>query len=269
MRDGDRRQQRAVTYSQYLQVPELLSLQTPRETGPEHDELLFIVIHQTYELWFKTLLHEFARASERLRIGESHDALATLGRVRTILKTLVSQVDVLETMTPLQFGTFRDRLDAASGFQSAQFRELEIVLGRRDPGVLASFAEGSIDRSRLERALATPSIWHASLRYLAGRSHPVPHDVLDADPREPYLPNPLVQDAVLSAYRNDAEAALVLERMVDIDEGLQEWRYRHVKMVERTIGRKSGTGGSSGAEYLASTLFRPVFPDLWLVRDRF
>jgi tryptophan 2,3-dioxygenase len=264
--DGTRR---ATTYSTYLRVRELLDLQTPRETGPEHDELLFIVIHQTYELWFKTLLHEFARAGERLRSGASHDALATLGRIRTVLKTLVSQVDILETMTPLQFGTFRDRLDAASGFQSAQFRELEVVLGRRDPAVLASFAEGSPEHDGLQAALATPSIWHHAMAYLAGRSHAIPREVLAADAHDAYVPNAEVQRAVLHAYRTDGEAALVLERLVDIDEGLQEWRYRHVKMVERTIGHKSGTGGSSGAEYLASTLFRPVFPDLWQVRNHF
>ena len=261
--------QRATTYSSYLRVPELLSLQTPRESGPEHDEMLFIVIHQTYELWFKTLLHEFARAGERLRAGASHDALATLGRIRTILKTLVSQVDILETMTPLQFGTFRDRLDAASGFQSAQFRELEIVLGRRDTAVLANFAERTPEHTALEAALNSPSIWQHAMEYLATRSHTVPADVLHADPRRAYQPDARVQDALLHAYRTDGEVALVLERLVDIDEGLQEWRYRHVKMVERTIGHKSGTGGSSGADYLAATLFRPVFPDLWLVRDRF
>jgi len=265
--------ERATTYSTYLSVPQLLDLQSPRDGAPEHDELLFIVIHQTYELWFKTLLHEFSRAGECLRSGQSHDALATLGRIRTIFKTLVSQVDILETMTPLQFGTFRDRLDAASGFQSAQFREVEIVLGRRDRAMLASFADDSPEHARLEAALARPSVWSDALAYLAVRRHPIPQSVLRADPREPYAPSDSqrdeVQAALLHAYRDDAEAALVLERLVDIDEGLQEWRYRHVKMVERTIGRKSGTGGSSGAEYLASTLFRPVFPDLWSVRNRF
>ena len=264
---------RATTYSTYLSVPQLLDLQSPRDGALEHDELLFIVIHQTYELWFKVLLHEFARASERLRAAASHDALATLGRIRTIFKTLVSQVDILETMTPLQFGTFRDRLDAASGFQSAQFRELEIVLGRRDRTMLANFAADSAEHARLDAALARPCVWIDTLAFLAARGHAVPQSVLRADPSEPYAPSDSqrdeVQGALLHAYRDDAEAALVLERLVDIDEGLQEWRYRHVKMVERTIGRKSGTGGSSGAEYLASTLFRPVFPDLWSVRDRF
>ncbi|MFZ9816630.1 MAG: tryptophan 2,3-dioxygenase [Ilumatobacteraceae bacterium] len=252
--------QSATTYATYLQIPELLSLQQPRASGPEHDELLFIVIHQTYELWFKTLLHELSRAAELLQVGRSHDAVATLGRIRTIFKTLVSQVDILETMTPLQFGTFRDRLDAASGFQSAQFRELEIVLGRRDDAVLANFLPGSPEHDRLSGALTRPGLWHHTLTYLASRSN---SSALEkADSAE-------VRDVVLNAYRNDPEAALVLERLVDIDEGLQEWRYRHVKMVERTIGRKHGTGGSSGAEYLMSTLFRPVFPELWNVRNDF
>jgi len=261
--------QRATTYSSYLRVPELLSLQTPRADEPEHDELLFIVIHQTYELWFKTLLHEFTRSGAMLRAARSHDALASLGRIRTILKTLVAQVDVLETMTPLQFGTFRGRLEAASGFQSAQFREVEIVLGRRDQSMLASFAAGSDEHQRLTAAMRRPSLWHDTLAYLAARGHAVPPTVLNGDVTSAYTPTQAVQDVVLGAYQHDAEAALVLERLVDIDEGLQEWRYRHVKMVERTIGHKHGTGGSSGAEYLAATLFRPVFPDLWAVRDRF
>jgi tryptophan 2,3-dioxygenase len=135
--------------------------------------------------------------------------------------------------------------------------------------VLASFPEQSPERAALDAALAAPSIWQHAMAYLASRSHAIPSEILGADPRRAYQPDSRVQDAVLQAYRNDGEAALVLERLVDIDEGLQEWRYRHVKMVERTIGRKAGTGGSSGAEYLASTLFSPVFPDLWLVRDRF
>lgn len=261
--------QRAVSYASYLQIRELLSLQTPRESGPEHDELLFIVIHQTYELWFKTLLHELSYAGRSLHAGASHAALATLGRIRTILKTLVSQVDILETMTPLQFGTFRSRLDAASGFQSAQFRELEIVLGRRDRSILASFADDSVERARLESALTRPSLWRHALSYLSKRSHSVPDDVLQSSPLHAHEPDVRVQDMLLGAYRDDAEAAMVLEKLTDIDEGLQEWRYRHVKMVERTIGRKPGTGGSSGAEYLASTLFQPIFPDLWLVRSRF
>lgn len=261
--------QRSITYSSYLRIPELLALQSPREDDPEHDELLFIVIHQTYELWFKTLLHEFGRAGSMLRGGHTHQALASLTRVRTIMKTLVSQVDILETMTPLQFGSFRGRLEAASGFQSAQFRELEMVLGRRDRRVLASFPEDSEEHQRLLKAMTTPSIWGHTLAYLTTRGHQVPEQVLNLDPADAYVPNEAVQSVLLDAYRNDPEAASVLERLVDIDEGVQEWRYRHVKMVERTIGHKHGTGGSSGADYLAATLFKPSFEDLWAVRNRF
>lgn len=260
---------RSITYSSYLRIPELLALQSPRDDEPEHDELLFIVIHQTYELWFKTLLHEFGRAGSMLRGGQTHPALASLTRVRTIMKTLVSQVDILETMTPLQFGSFRGRLEAASGFQSAQFRALEMVLGRRDQRVLSSFPEGSTEHQQLVATMNTPSVWMDTLAYLQARGHQIPQRVMQLQPAEAYEPNEDVQSVVLDAYRNDPEAASVLERLVDIDEGVQEWRYRHVKMVERTIGHKHGTGGSSGAEYLAATLFKPSFGDLWAVRNRF
>ncbi|MEO5974226.1 MAG: tryptophan 2,3-dioxygenase family protein [Ilumatobacteraceae bacterium] len=227
----------AVTYMSYLKIDELLTLQEPLSSGPEHDELLFIIIHQSYELWFKSLLHELRQAKRTLEAGDTHLSLGLLGRVRTILKTLVGQVDILETMTPLQFNTFRDRLAAASGFQSRQFRQLETVLGGREP-----VQEG---------------LWQSVIGYLATRDH-VPSNASHG-----------VNDMLVSVYRNDPEAALLLERLVDIDEGLQEWRYRHIKMVERTIGTKMGTGGSSGAQYLATTLFQPVFPELWQVRAEF
>lgn len=227
----------AITYTSYLKIDELLTLQEPLSAGPEHDELLFIIIHQSYELWFKSLLHELRQAKVTLEAGDTHLSLGLLGRVRTIMKTLVGQVDILETMTPLQFNTFRDRLAAASGFQSRQFRQLESVLGGREP--------------------AQNGLWQSVLQYLALRNH-----VANADQHG-------VNVMLVDVYRNDPEAALLLERLVDIDEGLQEWRYRHVKMVERTIGTKMGTGGSSGAQYLASTLFKPVFPELWQVRTEF
>ncbi|MFM9085118.1 MAG: tryptophan 2,3-dioxygenase [Acidimicrobiia bacterium] len=261
--------ERAVSYSSYLRLDELLGLQHPRSEGPEHDEMLFIVIHQTYELWFKSILHELARAQRTLGAGDVHASLATLGRVRTILKVLVAQVDILETMTPLQFLTFRDRLDASSGFQSAQFREMEAVLGRRDPATTSHLAPGGADRARVEAALSRPALWDSVLALLAARGHPVPAAALGRDVRAAYEPSDDVQAALERAYRGDPEVALLLERLVDVDEGLQEWRYRHVKMVERTIGSRRGTGGSAGAEYLVGTLFRPVFPDLWAVRARF
>ena len=257
----------ALSYSSYLLIPELLSLQQPQSDGPEHDEMLFIVIHQTYELWFKELLHEFRAAQRSLEAGDTHRSLSILGRIRTILKTCVAQVDILETMTPLQFNSFRSRLGQASGFQSAQFRELEAILGRRDPRAAAHLLP--VDRERVAQAMRERSIWDSALRYLASRDVPVPAEVLERDPATPYQPNEAVQAALIAAHRSDPEASLVFERLVDIDEGLQEWRYRHVLMVERTIGHKSGTGGSAGADYLRSTLFTPAFADLWLIRGDF
>jgi tryptophan 2,3-dioxygenase len=256
----------ALTYSSYLALDEVLGAQRPKTD--EHDEMLFIVIHQVYELWFKQLLHELAHLQRRLEAGEGPRALATVRRVLTILKTVVAQIDVLETMTPSQFSTFRARLDAASGFQSAQFRELEAVLGRRDSEALDAYEEGSPARARIAAAMARPSLFDSYVRYLASQGLSVPREALERDVTRPPETSEGVQTAVLEAYARDGEAAQVSERMVDLDEGVQEWRYRHVKMVERTIGDKMGTGGSSGAAYLRTTLFRPMFPDLWAVRSR-
>lgn len=218
-----------LSYVSYLKVDELLSLQEPKSDGPEHDEMLFIIIHQTYELWFKQILHELDRAHRLLREGSLHASLGTLRRVRTILKTLVGQVDILETMTPLEFNAFRARLESSSGFQSYQFREFEAVFAR-------------------------PGIWE---------------DVVALLDAHGCLLSPDIEESLLSVYRTRPDVSLLLEELVDIDEGLQEWRYRHVKMVERTIGNSRGTGGSSGAGYLKSTLFNPVFPELWAIRSRF
>ena len=253
----------ATTYSTYLRVPELLEIQSPR--SEEHDELLFIIIHQTYELWFKQLLHEFRHLNQLLSGGELHQALATGGRIRTIIKTLVSQVDILETMTPLQFNAFRSRLDAASGFQSAQFREVEGMLGRRDRNFASHLTPEQ--QAAVETTTNSPAVWDHVLAHLASRGHAVPTDVLQRDVTAPYAGDERVVQVLVQAYRNDPEAGLLLERLLDIDEGMQEWRYRHVKMVERTIGKKPGTGGSSAAAgYLLNTLFKPVFPDLWDAR---
>jgi tryptophan 2,3-dioxygenase len=256
----------ALTYTSYLALDEVLGAQRPR--SEEHDELLFIVIHQIYELWFKQLLHELAYLQRSLEMGDSSRALGTLKRVLTILKTVVAQIDVLETMTPRQFTTFRDRLDAASGFQSAQFRELEAVLGRRDPGAVERYPPGSAARERIGDAMARPSVLDSFLRYLAAQGFGVPRAVLQRDVSTPLAPSQAVQDVLVDVYRIDGPEVQVCERLVDVDEGLQEWRYRHVKMVERTIGDKVGTGGSTGAEYLRSTLFAAAFPDLWAVRGR-
>ena len=270
---------KAVTYTTYLKIDELLSLQSPLSDGPEHDELLFITIHQVYELWFQQILHELSALQPALEAGDTHRSLALLGRIRTIMKTCVQQIDILETMTPLQFQSFRSRLSSASGFQSAQFREVEAVLGRRDhagagakEGTGMKMAEhlvpGSPARVRVEAAMSRPSVWDSALRYCHARGHIMPQDVLGRDVMTPWEPREDVQRVLVSLHHTDPESALVCEALVDVDEGLGEWRYRHVKMVERTIGRKPGTGGSSGVGYLASTLFTPVFPDLWAIRSQ-
>jgi tryptophan 2,3-dioxygenase len=254
----------ALTYTSYLALDEILGAQRPR--SDEHDEMLFIVIHQVYELWFKQLLHELAYLQRRLEAGDAPHALSTLKRILTILKTIVAQIDVLETMTPRQFLAFRDRLSAASGFQSAQFRELEALLGRRDAGVLRHYEPGSDERERIAAAMARPSLFDSFVRYLASQGYDVPPGALERDVTQPLEPSAAVQAALLAAYRDDGEPAQVCERMIDLDEGVMEWRYRHVQMVRRTIGDKTGTGGSTGAAYLAQTLLRPAFADLWAVR---
>ena len=254
-----------LTYGSYLKIPQLLALQEPLSDGPEHDEMLFIVIHQTYELWFKQLLHELTATQAALESNDLYRSLALVGRIRTVLKTLVSQVDILETMTPLQFNSFRARLESSSGFQSAQFREFEVVLGRRE-GIPVEHLDAD-EKLRLQALLGRRSLWGSTLVLLAARGHAVPERRLADHTSSIVGADEELQEVLAAAYRNDNEVALLLERLVDLDEGVQEWRYRHVKMVERTIGSKSGTGGSSGVKYLASTLFNPVFPDLWEIRS--
>jgi tryptophan 2,3-dioxygenase len=257
----------ALTYNSYLAVDDLLKLQKPLSDGPEHDEMLFIIIHQTYELWFKQLIHEFQQAQRALEDGNTHYALSILGRIRTIMKVCVAQVDILETMTPLQFNAFRGYLSSSSGFQSAQFRKVEAILGRRDSRMAGHLPPDMQDE--IAEITSRNSIWDSFLDYLTKRGYALPADVISRDKSVAYISNSAVQDVLLKVHQSDPESAMVSERLVDIDEGIQEWRYRHVKMVERTIGHKMGTGGSSGVEYLASTLFNPVFKDLWEIRSRF
>ena len=258
----------AVTYASYLKIDELLALQQPRSEGPEHDELLFIVIHQVYELWFKELLHELDRVRQWLEGDEPHRAQHTLKRILSILKVMVAQLDILETMTPLEFRTFRERLEAASGFQSDQFRQIESVLGVKSQGAIHRFPEGGRARAALERRYSEPTVWNAFLHYLSREEYVVPASHLERDVSGPIEPSPDVQRILLAVYRDDPKNAEVCERLVDLDEGIQEWRYRHVKMVERTIGVKRGTGGSAGAAYLRETVGRPLFPDLWEIRSQ-
>ena len=257
---------RMPTYGEYLKIDELLTLQRPLSDGPEHDEMLFIVIHQVYELWFKQVLHEVDHLEALLIAGDGRHARHTLKRILTILKVMVGQIDVLETMTPLEFLSFRDRLESGSGFQSYQFRELEFALGVKNPKALDRYAAGSTGRTRLERRLAAPTLWDAFLRHLAMHGVTVPPGDLGRDVTKRVEPSEGLRAALVDVYRTKHDLADLCERLVDLDEGLMEWRYRHVKMVQRTIGTKMGTGGSAGAEYLKTTLDQPLFPDLWAIR---
>jgi tryptophan 2,3-dioxygenase len=258
----------AVTYGSYLKVDDLLALQQPRSAGPEHDELLFIVIHQVYELWFRELLHEFDHVSQLLTADEPHRTQHTLKRILTILKVLVAQLDILETMTPLEFLSFRERLAAASGFQSDQFRQIEFVLGLKSADAVDRFPGGTRARLALQRRFAEPTLWDAFLHYLAREGYPIAASHLHRDIAARIEPSADIQEILIDIYRGDPKNAELCERLVDLDEGIQEWRYRHVRMVERTIGTRRGTGGSSGAEYLRNTVGRNLFPDLWEIRGR-
>ena len=256
-----------MTYQDYLCVPELLDLQRMRSEGPEHDEMLFIVIHQVYELWFKQVLHELDQLVRHVDTDQLMRGQHQLRRVRAILKTMVGQLDVLETMTPLEFLSFRDFLGTSSGFESVQFRELEYRLGQKDPRHLERF-RGMPEEHRLRARLRQPSVWASVVAHLARSGHDIPDEVLARPVEEPTEPSPAVQHVLIEIYRSDPALTGFLELLTDLDEGLQEWRYRHVMMVQRTIGAKMGTGGSDGVGYLRSTLFHPVFPDLWEIRSR-
>src|ERR1700750_2034689 len=250
-----------VTYSGYLRLDQLLSAQQPKST--EHDEMLFIVIHQIYELWFKQLLHEFGKVQTELEAGSTTHAMRTLRRTLAILKIVVAQLDVLETMTPTQFTRFRDWLGTSSGFESAQFRELEAVLGRRDRMMVAQHDQGSAERERITAAMSRPSLFDSFVRYLAGQGYDVPAEILRRDVSQPFEASDAMQQVLKKVYEDDTDATAVCELLVDLDEGMQEWRYHHVKMVERTIGGRRGTGGSAGAGYPAPPPGAPPFPHPW------
>lgn len=260
----------ALTYDRYLRVDELLALQVPQSSPAEHDEMLFIIIHQVYELWFKQILHEIEKCERALNADSLTEFLRTLKRVNAIQKILVDQVSILETMTPTEFNRFRNRLNPASGFQSHQFRIVEFRIGLKDPGYLKFFRATPEHMNQLRAAMERPSIYELFLRLLARRGYAIPEKVLGRDPSVAWEPDEQVKDALLSIYR-DPDAHLdmyhAVEALMDLDEGFMLWRYRHVAMVERMIGFKRGTGGSSGVEYLTRTLSKRFFPELWQLRS--
>ena len=257
----------AMTYSDYLGLPTLLDLQHPRSEPAEHDEMLFIVIHQAYELWFRLVLHETEKLNRDLSANDLFGAIATCKRIRTIWKTVVQQIDILETMTPLSFASFRDRLDTASGLQSLQFRELEFAYGYKR-AELVKPGSPVPGYERLRERLAQRSVMDHLLDMLVARGVAVPPELRNRDLSLPTEPNQALQDEILRVYHVQPELVILFESLMDFDEGFQEWRYRHVKLVERTIGAKLGTGGTAGVDFLKRSLFKPLFPDLWAVRYR-
>jgi tryptophan 2,3-dioxygenase len=258
----------ALNYATYLKLPELLAQQQAQSSPAEHDEMLFIVIHQTYELWFKLMLHEFDKVKRDFSTGDLYGAIATWRRLRTVMKTLVAQVDILETMTPMSFMSFRDRLDTSSGFQSYQFREFEFVLGYKRAEVLKFFPPTMPGHQQIQQRLNERSVIDHFYEFLSTQGVSIPPELEKRDVTQPNTPNERVQEQLLHLYKKRPELAILFEEMVDFDEGQQEWRYRHVKLVERTIGSKTGTGGSPGVEFLKKSLFQPAFADLWAIRHR-
>ena len=246
----------AVTYRSYLKLDELLSLQQPRSEGPEHDEMLFIIIHQVYELWFKQLLHETHAVLAALDRDELLTVHKHFRRIHTIQRLLEQQVDVLETMTPQEFNAFRDNLNPASGFQSIQFRELEFLCGIRRTETLKYIQTNDEQRARLERRLHEPSLYDKVKALLRRRGFAV-------DTHEDLLQT---YKRIYDNPQDNYELYLLLEDLIEFDERFLLWRSRHVRMVERMIGAKKGTGGSLGAAYLSQTLEYRFFPELWEVR---
>jgi tryptophan 2,3-dioxygenase len=248
-----------LTYGAYLRLPDLLDQQVAESVPPAHDELLFITIHQVYELWFKLLLAELTDARDRMLAGESYLPRVRLARARSVEDVLIKQVDVIDTMTPQDFLAFRNKLAPASGFQSAQFREIEFLSGLRDPGYLNRF-RGLTDaeRKRLERRLSEPSLWDGYLAVLR-------HAGFAVDTEEQRFA------AYIEIARDRTRFGALwdlAEALVDHDQAWALWRARHVLMAERQIGTKVGTGGSAGGAYLRSRIDLRFYPELWELRSR-
>lgn len=256
-----------LSYSDYLKIPDLLHLQDLRSKPQEHDELLFIIIHQSYELWFRQLLHESQALIDQLEQGNTWAAAKTLRRKLKIWKTLVGQIDILETMTPLSFKSFRSFLDTASGFQSVQFRLIEIRCGFVSP-MLPTITKRNPDLHReLEEAQQQSTLWEALLAHHRFHGIKIPEPTRQNQEGFLFQPDLHIREALIGIEQNHPKLAMLNEFFIDLDEGIMEWRYRHLKLVQRTIGFKQGTGGSTGFAHLQKTLARHFFEDLWLIRS--
>jgi tryptophan 2,3-dioxygenase len=247
-----------LTYGEYLAVPELISLQRLRSDPPVHDELLFIVVHQAYELWFKQLIFELETVRDRMFEGDAVRARHYLTRIHAIERVLIEHIEVLESMSPQDFLEFRSLLSPASGFQSAQFREVEFLSGLKQRGYLNDLAASPDELARLAKRLDEPTVWDGFVALLEREGLEMPPD--DETRR---------LETLLRVAREPELVAVfgLAEGLLDHDEAFAQWRYHHVLMVEREIGAKQGTGGSSGVEYLRRTLDKRFFPELWGLRS--
>lgn len=260
----------SLTYNSYLKIPELLQLQQEISEPKEHDETLFIIIHQVYELWFKQILHEVDRCALWLDQDQVIESLRSLRRIASIQDVLIKQVDILETMAPDEFNRFRNRLNPASGFQSFQFRLLEFKLGLKDSAYLKYFDADPDFQGQLRDALESPTFYDVFWRFLARKGAPIPKELLDRNVTQAHEPSEELTQTLAEIYRQHAsrhEEYTLMEAMMDLDEKLILWRYRHIAMVQRMIGDLHGTGGSPGASYLAKTLNKRAFPEIWSLRN--
>ncbi|GAA1441237.1 tryptophan 2,3-dioxygenase [Leifsonia poae] len=258
-----------MSYGSYLDLPTLLSAQKPVSVPEHHDELLFIIQHQTTELWLKLVLHELESARDLLRADELAPALKRIARVKHIQKTLTEQWSVLATLTPTEYAEFRGFLGNSSGFQSYQYRAVEFVLGNKNRRMLSVFESDPVAQALLAQLLEAPSIYDEFLRYLDRAGFDIPPSVLDRDVTEAYTFHPELVPVFRDIYENAADHWAeyeACEELVDLEDNFQLWRFRHLKTVQRTIGMKTGTGGSTGVSFLQKALELTFFPELFAVR---
>jgi tryptophan 2,3-dioxygenase len=258
-----------MSYGDYLHLDELLSAQHPRSRPAAHDELLFIIQHQTSELWLKLLLHELVGARAGLRADDIGLALKRLARVKGILHTLTDQWTILATLTPSEYLSFRDSLASSSGFQSFQYRAVEFILGNKNARMLEMFSRDAAAHALLTELLNSPTLYDEFLGYLSRHGHPLPAAITERDVTQPHVFTPELVDIFKVIYDDPAanwDLYEGCEALVDVEDAFQFWRFRHLKTVERMIGGKTGTGGSSGATFLRKALDRTFFPELYSVR---
>ncbi|MBW0100715.1 tryptophan 2,3-dioxygenase [Pseudonocardia sp. KRD-184] len=260
---------RNLSYGAYLHLPELLAAQHPVSRPEHHDELLFIVQHQTSELWLKLVLHELRAVCSRIAADELRPALKGLARVKHIQRQLTDQWSVLATLTPSEYAEFRSFLGTSSGFQSFQYRAVEFALGNKDEAMLQFFGDDDDAHALLADQLARPSLYDEFVRHLARHGHDVPEALLERDVTRAHVFTPDLVPVFRRIYENADEfweAYEACEELVDLEDNVQQWRFRHLKTVERVIGFKRGTGGSSGVGFLRKALDLTFFPELYAVR---